>query len=206
MTPLVEGGEIIEGLGDRVLGRVALEDIVDPFTDQVLVGANEMIDEEKVTLIEESGLERVSIRSVLTCQSRQGVCVRCYGRDLGRGHLVNLGEAIGIIAAQSIGEPGTQLTMRTFHIGGTASRRAEQTTLESRNEGVVRLHGVNTVKSRDGNLVVMSRHGEIAIAERVGGEGTPAAGCSANANASAIPWCTAPSCSRARVITSSRAR
>src|SRR5260370_38809712 len=93
MTPLVEGGEIIEGLGDRVLGRVALEDIVDPFTGQVLVGANEMIDEEKVTLIEESGLERVSIRSVLTCQSRQGVCVRCYGRDLGRGHLVNLGEA-----------------------------------------------------------------------------------------------------------------
>ncbi len=130
--------------------------------------ANEMIDEEKVTLIEDSGLERVSIRSVLTCQSRQGVCVGCYGRDLGRGHLVNLGEAIGIIAAQSIGEPGTQLTMRTFHIGGTASRRAEQTTLESRNEGVIRLHGVNTVRSRDGNLVVMSRHGEIAIAEIVG--------------------------------------
>ncbi len=168
MTPLVEGGEIIEALGDRVLGRVALEDIKDPFTNQVLVRANEMIDEEKVTLIEDSGLERVSIRSVLTCQSRQGVCVGCYGRDLGRGHLVNLGEAIGIIAAQSIGEPGTQLTMRTFHIGGTASRRAEQTTLESRNEGVIRLHGVNTVRSRDGNLVVMSRHGEIAIAEIVG--------------------------------------
>jgi DNA-directed RNA polymerase subunit beta' len=172
MTPLVEGGEIIEGLGDRVLGRVALEDIVDPFTGQVLVGANEMIDEEKVTLIEESGLERVSIRSVLTCQSRQGVCVRCYGRDLGRGHLVNLGEAIGIIAAQSIGEPGTQLTMRTFHIGGTASRRAEQTTLEARNDGIVRLHGVNTVKSRDGNQVVMSRHGEVAIVEPVGEAGT----------------------------------
>ena len=168
MTPLVEGGEIIEGLGDRVLGRVALEDIKDPFTNQVLVRANETIDEDKVTLIEDSGLERVSIRSVLTCQSRQGVCVQCYGRDLGRGHLVNLGEAIGIIAAQSIGEPGTQLTMRTFHIGGTASRRAEQTTLESRNEGVIRLHGVNTVRSRDGNLVVMSRHGEVAIAETVG--------------------------------------
>ena len=168
MTPLVEGGEIIEGLGDRVLGRVALEDIKDPFTNQVLVLANETIDEDKVTLIEDSGLERVSIRSVLTCQSRQGVCVQCYGRDLGRGHLVNLGEAIGIIAAQSIGEPGTQLTMRTFHIGGTASRRAEQTTLESRNEGVIRLHGVNTVRSRDGNQVVMSRHGEIAIAETVG--------------------------------------
>src|SRR5208283_5132693 len=105
-----------------------------------------------------------------TCQSRQGVCVGCYGRDLGRGHLVNLGEAIGIIAAQSIGEPGTQLTMRTFHIGGTASRRAEQTTLESRNEGVLRLHAVNTVKARDGSLVVMTRHGEITIAEQVTSE------------------------------------
>jgi len=168
MTPLVEGGEIIEGLGDRVLGRVALEDINDPFTNQVLVRANEPIDEDRVKLIEDAGLEKVSIRSVLTCQSRRGVCVRCYGRDLGRGHLVNLGEAIGIIAAQSIGEPGTQLTMRTFHIGGTASRRAEQTTLEARNEGVVRLHGVNTVRSRDGHLVVMSRHGEVAIAEPLG--------------------------------------
>src|SRR5579884_4194622 len=168
MTPLVEGGEIIEGLGDRVLGRVALEDIRDPFTNEILVHANEMIDEDKVTSIEDAGLERVSIRSVLTCQSRQGVCVQCYGRDLGRGHLVNMGEAIGIMAAQSIGEPGTQLTMRTFHIGGTASRRAEQTTLEARNEGVVRLHGVNTVRSRDGNLVVMSRHGEVAIVAQVG--------------------------------------
>jgi DNA-directed RNA polymerase subunit beta' len=162
MTPLVEGGEVIEGLGDRVLGRVALEDIRDPYTNEVLVHANETIDEEKVTAIEDSGLEKVKIRSVLTCQSRQGVCVKCYGRDLGRGHLVNMGEAIGIMAAQSIGEPGTQLTMRTFHIGGTASRRAEQTTLEARNDGIVRLHGVNTVKSRDG-LVVMSRHSEVAI-------------------------------------------
>ena len=171
IAPLVEGGEVIEGLGDRVLGRVALEDVRDPFTNQVLVKANEMIDEENVQAIEDSGLERVKIRSVLTCQSRQGVCVQCYGRDLGRGHVVNLGEAIGIIAAQSIGEPGTQLTMRTFHIGGTASRRAEQTTLESRNEGIIRLHGVNTVKSRDGSLVVMSRHGEVAVIERVAGEG-----------------------------------
>jgi DNA-directed RNA polymerase subunit beta' len=170
MTPLVEGGEIIEGLGDRVLGRVALEDIRDPFTNQVLVHANEMIDEDKVAEIEEAGLERVKIRSVLTCQSRQGVCVKCYGRDLGRGHLVNMGEAIGIMAAQSIGEPGTQLTMRTFHIGGTASRRAEQTTLEARNDGVVRLHNVKTVPTRDGNLVVMSRHGEVAIVTQVAGE------------------------------------
>jgi DNA-directed RNA polymerase subunit beta' len=171
MTPLVEGGEVIEGLGDRVLGRVALEDIRDPFTSEVLIRANEMIDEDKVNRIEEAGLERVKIRSVLTCQSRQGVCVKCYGRDLGRGHLVNMGEAIGTMAAQSIGEPGTQLTMRTFHIGGTASRRAEQTALEARNEGIVRLHNVKTVPSRDGSLVVMSRHGEVAIVAPVAGEG-----------------------------------
>src|SRR5262249_27898388 len=160
MTPLVEGGEVIEGLGDRVLGRVALEDIRDPFTGSIIVTSNDLIDEAKVALIEDSGLERVKIRSVLTCMSRQGVCVRCYGRDLARGHIVNLGEAIGVIAAQSIGEPGTQLTMRTFHIGGTASRRAEQTTLESRNDGSVKFLNVLTVEGRDGDLVVMNRNGE----------------------------------------------
>ena len=165
MTPLVEGGEIIEGLGDRVLGRVALEEIRDPYANDVLVKANEEITEEKVRAIEESGLERVKIRSVLTCQSRQGVCIRCYGRDLARGHMVNLGEAIGVIAAQSIGEPGTQLTMRTFHIGGTASRRAEQTTLESRNEGIVKFINLSTVMNKDGDLVVMNRNGEVAIVE-----------------------------------------
>jgi DNA-directed RNA polymerase subunit beta' len=168
MTPLVEGGEVIEGLGDRVLGRVALDEIRDPFNNEVLVHANQMIDEDKVAAIEDAGVEMVKIRSVLTCQSRQGVCVRCYGRDLGRGHLVNMGEAIGTMAAQSIGEPGTQLTMRTFHIGGTASRRAEQTTLEARNEGIVRLHNVNTVRSRDGSLIVMSRRGEVVIAVPAG--------------------------------------
>src|SRR5579885_2897761 len=170
MTPLVEGGEVIEALGDRLLGRVAREDVHDPFTNEVLVRANEMIDEDKVRQIEDAGIERIKIRSVLTCQSRRGVCVRCYGRDLGRGHLVDLGEAIGIIAAQSIGEPGTQLTMRTFHIGGTASRRAEQTTLEARTEGVVRLHNVNTVPGRDGTLIVMTRHGEVVVAAQVKGE------------------------------------
>jgi DNA-directed RNA polymerase subunit beta' len=165
MAPLVEGGEIIEGLGDRVLGRVALEDIRDPFNDELIVKTSEEIDEAKVTAIEESGLERVKIRSVLTCQSRRGVCVRCYGRDLARGHMVNLGEAIGVIAAQSIGEPGTQLTMRTFHIGGTASRRAEQTTLEARNDGSVKFINLSTVTNREGDLVVMNRNGEIAIVE-----------------------------------------
>src|SRR5882762_7683748 len=166
MAPLVEGGEIIEGLGDRVLGRVALEDIRDAFTGEVLVTANEMIDEDKVKRIEEAGVERIKIRSVLTCQSRQGVCVKCYGRDLGRGHLVNLGESIGIIAAQSIGEPGTQLTMRTFHIGGTASRRAEQTTLEARNEGFVKFINLAAVEGKDGDLIVMSkRNAEMAIVD-----------------------------------------
>jgi DNA-directed RNA polymerase subunit beta' len=165
MSPLVEGGEVIEGLGDRVLGRAALEEIRDPFTGNVIVHANQEIDEAKVAAIEDAGLERVKIRSVLTCQSRQGVCVQCYGRDLARGHLVNLGEAIGVIAAQSIGEPGTQLTMRTFHIGGTASRRAEQTTLEARNEGILKLINVSTVQGRDGDLVVMNRNGEVAIVD-----------------------------------------
>ena len=127
VSSLTEGGEIIEHIGDRILGRVALDDILDPITGEVLVEANQEIDESLVKKIEDAGLEKVKIRSVLTCQSRRGICAKCYGRDLARGHIVNMGEAVGVIAAQSIGEPGTQLTMRTFHIGGTASRRAEQT-------------------------------------------------------------------------------
>jgi DNA-directed RNA polymerase subunit beta' len=165
MAPLVEGGEIIEGLGDRVLGRTALEDIRDPFSGDVIVHANHAIDEDLVLKIEDAGLERVRIRSVLTCQSRQGVCSRCYGRDLARGHMVNLGEAIGVIAAQSIGEPGTQLTMRTFHIGGTASRRAEQTTLEGRNDGQVKFINLQTVRNNEGDEIVMNRNGELAIVD-----------------------------------------
>ncbi|MGH8596122.1 MAG: DNA-directed RNA polymerase subunit beta', partial [Gammaproteobacteria bacterium] len=165
MTPLVEGGEIIERLGERVLGRVALEDIRDPFTKKVLVRASEEIDEERVTLLEEANLERVRIRSALTCQARRGICIRCYGRDLARGRVVHIGEAVGIIAAQSIGEPGTQLTMRTFHIGGTANSRAEQTTLIARNEGQLRFLNLKTVLNRDGDLVVMSRSGEIAVVD-----------------------------------------
>jgi DNA-directed RNA polymerase subunit beta' len=170
MTPLMEGGEIIEPLGDRVLGRVALDEVKDPFTGQVIIKANEEIDEELVERIEDAGLERIKIRSVLTCASRRGVCVMCYGRDLGRGHMVNLGEAVGVIAAQSIGEPGTQLTMRTFHIGGTASRRAEQTTLESRNDGFIKFINVSTVANKEGDLVVMNRNGEIAIVDYPEGE------------------------------------
>ncbi len=165
MAPLMEGGEVIEPLGDRVLGRVALEDIKDPFSGEVIVKANQEIDEGLVQRIEDAGLERIWIRSVLTCQSKKGVCVMCYGRDLARGEMVNSGEAIGVIAAQSIGEPGTQLTMRTFHIGGTASRRAEQTTLEPRTDGYVKLINVSTVTNREGELVVMNRNGELAVVD-----------------------------------------
>jgi DNA-directed RNA polymerase subunit beta' len=170
VTSLVEGGEIIESMKERILGRVALEDIRDPFTDEVIVKGNEEIDEALAERIEDSGIERVKIRSVLSCKSKRGVCVLCYGRDLARGRLVNVGEAIGIIAAQSIGEPGTQLTMRTFHIGGTASRRAEQTTLESRIDGKVKFINLKTVRNREGNLIVMNRNGEIAILDDNGRE------------------------------------
>jgi DNA-directed RNA polymerase subunit beta' len=162
-TALVEGGEIIEPLTDRILGRVALEDVKDPYTGEVLVKGNEEIDEQATIRMADAGLDRAKIRSVLTCKSKRGVCALCYGRDLARGRLVNVGEAIGIIAAQSIGEPGTQLTMRTFHIGGTASRRAEQTTLKARIPGKVKFENLKTVKNRDGDFVVMNRNGEIAI-------------------------------------------
>ncbi len=170
VSSLTEGGEIIEHIGDRILGRVALDDILDPVTGEVLVEANAEIDETLVKRIEDAGLEKVKIRSVLTCQSRRGICAKCYGRDLARGHLVNLGEAVGVIAAQSIGEPGTQLTMRTFHIGGTASRHAEQTSLEARNEGRVRFININSVKNVDGHHIVMNRNGELAIVDETGRE------------------------------------
>ena len=170
VTSLVEGGEIIESMKERILGRVALEEIVDPFTGDVIVKANQEIDETLSERIEDAGIENVKIRSVLSCKSKWGVCALCYGRDLARGRLVNTGEAIGIIAAQSIGEPGTQLTMRTFHIGGTASRRAEQTTLESRIDGRVKFLNLKTVKNREGNLIVMNRNGEIAILDETARE------------------------------------
>jgi DNA-directed RNA polymerase subunit beta' len=167
---LVEGGEIIESMRERILGRVALEEIRDPFSNEVIAKGNEEIDETLADRIEDIGIDKVKIRSVLTCKSKQGVCALCYGRDLARGRLVNVGEAIGIIAAQSIGEPGTQLTMRTFHIGGTASRRAEQTTLECRIDGKVKFINLKSVKNREGNLIVMNRNGEIAILDENGRE------------------------------------
>jgi DNA-directed RNA polymerase subunit beta' len=168
-TPLVEGGEIIQSLKDRVLGRVAAEDIRDPFSDEVIVRAGTEIDEELAGRIEDAGLERVKIRSVLTCEAKRGVCVMCYGRNLASGRLVELGEAVGIIAAQSIGEPGTQLTMRTFHIGGTA-RITVQSRHETKHGGIVRYHNIRTVVNRDGDLIVMNRNGELAVVDDKGRE------------------------------------
>jgi DNA-directed RNA polymerase subunit beta' len=165
---LVEGGEIIEPIGERILGRVALEDVRDTLTDDVLVHTNDEITEEKVQIIENAGIEMVKIRSVLTCETRYGVCSKCYGRDLSRGQLVNQGEAVGVIAAQSIGEPGTQLTMRTFHIGGTATRRVEQSHAEAGAEGEVRFKNLRTVDDREGRHVAMNRNGEIEIRDASG--------------------------------------
>ncbi len=170
VSSLTEGGEVIERLGDRILGRVALDDIYDPVTDDLLVEANQVIDEDLVIKIEEAGIEKIKIRSVLTCKSKRGICALCYGRDLARGHLVNLGEAVGVIAAQSIGEPGTQLTMRTFHIGGTASRRAEQTALEARFDGSLKFINLITVNNVDGFPIVMTRKGEVAVVDESGRE------------------------------------
>jgi len=170
ISALVEGGEIIEGIGDRILGRTALDDIKDPYSDKVIVQANQQIDENLVDQISEAGIEKVIIRSGLTCKTITGICSLCYGRDLARGHLVNMGEAVGIIAAQSIGEPGTQLTMRTFHVGGAASRRAEQSSLEVRHEGTIKLVRTNLVKDRAGTFTVMNRNGELAVIDETGRE------------------------------------
>ena len=168
--PLLDGGEIIVPLGDRILGRVALEDVCDPYTNEVLVEAGNEITEEKVRLIEEAGIDRIMIRSVLSCRSRRGVCAACYGRDLGRGHMVNIGEAIGVIAAQSIGEPGTQLTMRTFHIGGTARRSVEQAELKTQRGGKVGFKNLHFVENAEGVKIVMNRNAEISIMDELGRE------------------------------------
>lgn len=170
VTNLIEGGEIIEPLEERIFGRVSAEEIRDPLTNELIVKKGQEIDDELAQKIVGAGIDRVMIRSVLTCESRHGVCQSCYGRDLGRGEPVELGEAIGIIAAQSIGEPGTQLTMRTFHIGGTATRLVEQTVLDAKNGGTVKYINLSTVKNRQGDLVVMNRNGQIAIVDSKGRE------------------------------------
>jgi DNA-directed RNA polymerase subunit beta' len=168
---LMEGGEVIQHLEERILGRVAIEDIHDPFTDEVVLRAGEDLDEEAVKAVLDAGISSVKIRSVLTCKTKRGVCARCYGRDLSHGIKVELGQAVGILAAQSIGEPGTQLTMRTFHIGGTASRRVEQADVRARTDGTVKYIDLNVVEKAKNEFVVMNRQGgEIAIIGEIGRE------------------------------------
>ena len=169
VTSIVESGEIIEPLRDRIVGRVSLEKIKD-YEGNVIVDVNQEITEDLAVSVQAAGIERVKIRSVLTCESKRGVCVMCYGRNLASGRLVELGEATGVIAAQSIGEPGTQLTMRTFHIGGTASRVSEQSRLDAKNNGSVRFINLVTVRAKEGHLVVMNRNGSIAILDDKGRE------------------------------------
>ncbi len=170
MTPLVEGGDVVEPLRERVLGRVLADDVVNPADGSVIIEASVLLDERKVRHLEHFSIDQVHVRSPITCETRYGVCAQCYGRDLARGHRVNIGEAVGVIAAQSIGEPGTQLTMRTFHIGGAASRAAAASSVEVKHEGVVRLHNIKTVKHEKGYLVAVSRSGEIGIMDAQGRE------------------------------------
>ena len=170
VTSLVDAGEIIQPLGERILGRTTLEDVIDPFDAKVIVKANALIDEDIVDAVENSGIASIKIRSNLTCESTQGLCVKCYGRNMSTLKWVEIGEPIGVIAAQSIGEPGTQLTMRTFHIGGTASRVVEQTTLQVKKMGVVKYSGLRTVKNQRNENIVMNRNGAIIILDEGGRE------------------------------------
>jgi DNA-directed RNA polymerase subunit beta' len=168
---IVEGGEVIESLRDRIIGRVSLEDVHDPITGEIIVEANQQITEDLAKGIQEAGgIERVRIRSVLTCESRRGVCIRCYGRNLATGKLVELGEAVGVIAAQSIGEPGTQLTMRTFHLGGVAGGVGEVTKHEASTSGSIKFEDLKFVKNREGDLVAMNRNGYIILVDERGRE------------------------------------
>jgi DNA-directed RNA polymerase subunit beta' len=170
ITPIVEGGDVVEGLGERVLGRVVSEDVVVAASGEVLVKSGVLIDEKLVKLLEKMGVDQVMVRSPITCETRYGVCAQCYGRDLGRGHRINIGEAVGVIAAQSIGEPGTQLTMRTFHVGGAASRAAAANGVEVKSKGTIRLHNIKTVRHEKGHLVAVSRSGELGVVDEFGRE------------------------------------
>jgi len=170
LAPLIEGGEVVENLPERVLGRVAATEIIKAGTGEVVFEAGTLLDEAKVAYLEEVGIDQVRVRSPITCETRYGVCAYCYGRDLARGHLVNVGEAVGVIAAQSIGEPGTQLTMRTFHIGGAASRAAAVNSVEVKSHGTIKLHNIKTLPHADGSLVAVSRSGELAVYDDVGRE------------------------------------
>jgi len=169
VAAIIEGDEVVVSLKDRIIGRVALDNIVDIITDDVIVAQGSEISEEKAEMIEQLGIEKIRIRSVLTCESERGVCIRCYGRNLATGRLVEIGEAVGIVAAQSIGEPGTQLTMRTFHIGGTASRIVEQSSLKAKNKGILRYHNLRVVP-KNKEFVVLNRNGSISVNDKQGRE------------------------------------
>jgi DNA-directed RNA polymerase subunit beta' len=170
LQPIVEGGDVVEPLSERVLGRVVAQDVLRPGTDEAICTRGTLLDEQLVAELEKVGIDRILVRSTITCETRHGVCASCYGRDLARGHLVNIGEAVGVIAAQSIGEPGTQLTMRTFHIGGAASRAAAVDHIQVKSSGTIRLHNMKTVENADGKLVAVSRSGELSVIDDHGRE------------------------------------
>jgi len=170
MTPVIEGGDVVEALGVRVLGRVTAEHIYKSDSDELLIEAGTFLDEGWIERLEEMGIDEILVRSAMTCETRYGVCSNCYGRDLARGHLINIGEAVGVVAAQSIGEPGTQLTMRTFHIGGAASRSVAANSVDIKSDGQVRFHNIKVVENKAGNYVAVSRSGEIGLVDGSGRE------------------------------------
>ncbi len=170
MMPIIEGGDVVEPLSERVLGRVAAVDVLDGAGEKIIVPKGTLLDEYWVSVLDENSVDQVLVRSIITCENRHGVCAACYGRDLGRGHLVNIGEAVGVIAAQSIGEPGTQLTMRTFHIGGAASRSAAISNVQVKSSGSLRLNNLKSVVNREGNLIAVSRSGEVGVVDEYGRE------------------------------------
>ncbi|ASP47923.1 DNA-directed RNA polymerase subunit beta' [Cognaticolwellia beringensis] len=170
MTPLIEGGDVVEPLRERVLGRVVAEDVVKPGTDEVLLPRNTLIDEALCDFIEENSIDQMKVRSIITCKTDFGICAHCYGRDLARGHMINQGEAIGVVAAQSIGEPGTQLTMRTFHIGGAASRASAENNVQVKNTGTLKLQNAKFVTNSADHLVITSRSSELTVIDELGRE------------------------------------
>jgi DNA-directed RNA polymerase subunit beta' len=170
MTPLIEGGDVVEPLRERVLGRVVAEDVYIPGTETVLLERNTLLDEALVDLLEANSVDQIMVRSVITCENDFGVCANCYGRDLARGHMVGKGESVGVIAAQSIGEPGTQLTMRTFHIGGAASRASAENSVQVKTAGNLKLHNAKFVRNTDGKLVIVSRSTELTMTDEQGRE------------------------------------
>lgn len=170
MTPLIEGGDVVEPLRERVLGRVVCEDVLIPNTDTVLLPRNTLIDEALCDVIEENSVDQIKVRSIITCQTDFGICAHCYGRDLARGHMINQGEAIGVVAAQSIGEPGTQLTMRTFHIGGAASRASAENSVQVKNTGTLKLQNAKFVTNSEDHLVITSRSSELTVIDELGRE------------------------------------